>query len=74
MSTEAVVYIIFKETSKYQFASNTKPLHTFTYWKLGFTIVTLSLKYVCHMGECYSNIAKFVVSATFFFCIDNKYK
>ena len=60
------MYINFKEMSLYQFASNTKRLQTLTHWNLAFTIVTLALKYVCHIGECSSNIEKCVVSATLF--------
>ena len=61
-----MVYIDFKERTLHLFASNTKHLHILTRWNLGFTIVTLALKYDCHMGECSSNIAKIVLSATLF--------
>ena len=50
--------------SLYPFASKTKPVHTLTPWNFGFNIVTSILKYVCHLRELSSTIAKFVVSAT----------
>ena len=53
-----------REISLYPFASKTKPVHTLTHWNFGFKIVTSKLKYVCHLRECSSTIAKFVVSAT----------
>ena len=61
-----MVYINFKKRGLHLFASNTKHLHILTHWNLGFTIVTLALKYDCHMGQCSSNIAKIVLSATLF--------
>ena len=63
--------INFKEISLYQFASSTKPLHTLTHWNFCFTIVNFALKYVYHMGECSSTIAKFVVSTMLFVSIIN---
>ena len=52
-----MVYINFKAKSLYQFASNIKPLDTLTLWKLGFTIVTSALEYVCQTREKCSSIA-----------------
>ena len=64
-----MVYIEFKERSLNRSAGNTKQLDTLTHWNLGFTIVTSALEYICQTREYSSNMAKFVVSATFFVLI-----